>query len=142
MLEQTAWLYVIAYLGATAMILLGIFALVVYRNVIRMILGLMILDAGINLFLITTGFRPDAVAPILIGAPAGAAMVDPVPQALVLTAIVIGVGVQALALALAVQAHRAYGTLDTQVWARRIAEETGTRVIDDIPAPVADREKH
>jgi len=39
-------------------------------------------------------------------------VVDPVPQALVLTAIVIGVGVLALALALAIQVYRHYGTLD------------------------------
>ena len=39
-------------------------------------------------------------------------MVDPVPQAMVLTAIVIGVSIQALALALIIQVYRHYGTLD------------------------------
>ena len=39
-------------------------------------------------------------------------MNDPVPQALVLTAIVIGVGVQALALALIIRIKHQYGTLD------------------------------
>lgn len=133
MLEETTWLYLIGYLGAAGLILLGMFALVVYRNAIRLVLGLMILEAGVNLFLITTGFRPNAAAPILTGAVAGENMVDPIPQALVLTAIVIGVGVQALALALIVRAHRAYGTLDTQEWARRLAEDSGTRLIDGIP---------
>jgi multicomponent Na+:H+ antiporter subunit C len=39
-------------------------------------------------------------------------MVDPVPQALVLTAIVIGVATLALALSLAIKLYRHYGTLD------------------------------
>jgi multicomponent Na+:H+ antiporter subunit C len=129
------WVQIFAYLGAASLILLGMFALVYYRNLIRVILGISLLDGGINLFIITIGYKPGGVAPILINgvAPAGV-MVDPVPQALVLTAIVIGVGVQALALALAIQAHRSSGTLDTQELARRIAEENGTRVVDGIPA--------
>ncbi len=39
-------------------------------------------------------------------------MVDPVPQALVLTTIVIGVAVLALALSLAIRLHHHYGTLN------------------------------
>ena len=41
-------------------------------------------------------------------------MVDPIPQVLVLTAIVVGVGVQALAVSVLVKVYRAYGTLDVR----------------------------
>jgi multicomponent Na+:H+ antiporter subunit C len=133
-MTETAWIYIFLYCGAIGLILLGIFAMVMYRNLIRIIFGLMLLEAGVNLFLITVGFRPNAVAPILVdGQMPALAMVDPIPQALVLTAIVIGVGVQALALALIVKTYQAYGTLDTQKLARLLAEESGTRVIDGIP---------
>ncbi|TGO03516.1 hypothetical protein PN36_05670 [Candidatus Thiomargarita nelsonii] len=132
-IEETAWIYIFSYCGAIGLILLGIFAMVMYRHLIRIIFGLILLEAGVNLFLITIGYRPNAVAPILVEGQIPAAMVDPIPQALVLTAIVIGVGVQALALALVVKTYKAYGTLDTKVLAEKIAQESGTHVIDGIP---------
>jgi len=132
--EETAWIYIFSYCGAIGLILLGVFAMVMYRHLIRIIFGLILLEAGVNLFLITVGYRPNAVAPILVeGQIPAAAMVDPIPQALVLTAIVIGVGVQALALALVVKTYKAYGTLDTKVLAQKIAQESGTHIIDGIP---------
>jgi len=132
--EQVAWLYILSYCGAIGLILLGIFAMVVYRHLIRVILGLILLEGGINLFLITIGYRPNAVAPILVeGQMPTLAMVDPIPQALVLTAIVIGVGVQALALALVVKTYKAYGTLDSKELAQKIAQESGTDIIDGTP---------
>lgn len=139
MTEETALIYLISYIGAIGLIILGIFAIVTFRHLIRIIFGLMLLESGVNLFLITIAYRGEAVAPILVnGELPTAAMVDPIPQALVLTAIVIGVGVQALALALVIKTYKAYGTLDTQILAQQLAEETGTKLIDGIPAPVAD----
>ncbi len=137
MTQETELVYFISYVGAIGLILLGIYAIVMFRNLIRIIFGLMLLESGINLFLIIIGYRGEAVAPILVnGELPTAIMVDPIPQALVLTAIVIGVGVQALALALVIKTYKAYGTLDSQILARKLAEETGTKVIDGIPAPV------
>ncbi len=139
MTEETTLVDFISYVGAISLILLGIFAMVTFRHLIRIIFGLMLLEAGVNLFLITIGYRGGAVAPILVnGELPTAAMVDPIPQALVLTAIVIGVGVQALALALVIKTYKAYGTLDTQILAQKIAEETGTKLIDGIPTPISD----
>lgn len=131
--DETAWIYIFSYCGAIGLILLGIFAMVMYRHLIRIILGLMLLEAGVNLFLITIGFRANAVAPILVEGQQTVAMVDPIPQALVLTAIVIGVGVQALALALVVKTYQAYNTLDTKELADKIAQESGTRIVDGVP---------
>ena len=109
------------YLGAVGLILLGVYAVVIKRHLIRVLLGLTLLEAGVNLFLVAVGFRPDAAAPILSGA-AGEAMVDPIPQALILTAIVIGVAVLALGLALCLRVYRAYGTLNMRSVARRVNE--------------------
>ncbi|MDM8558563.1 NADH-quinone oxidoreductase subunit K [Candidatus Parabeggiatoa sp. HSG14] len=132
-IEETGWIYILSYCGAIGLILIGTVAMVIYHHLIRIILGLILLEAGVNLFLITVGYRANAVAPILMGDQVPVAMVDPIPQALVLTAIVIGVGVQALALALVIKTYKAYGTLDTKELAEKIAQESGTHLIDGIP---------
>lgn len=102
----------VMFAGALGLLAIGIAGMVLSRHLFRMILALAIAEAGANLLLVLAGFRWDAVAPILRGEAAPATMVDPVPQAMVLTAIVIGVGVQALALSLVIRVRSAYGTLD------------------------------
>lgn len=108
------------YAGAILLILIGLFAMIARDNVFRMLLGLGLAESGINLFLIAVGFRPDAVAPIQTGVPMGTPMVDPLPQALVLTAIVIGAGVLALAAALIIRVKEGYNTLDASVLAQEL----------------------
>ncbi len=106
-------------IGALGLVALGIGGLVLSRNLFRVVLALALAEAGANLLLVLVGFRQSAwgaIAPIIESGRDAASltpsMVDPIPQALVLTAIVIGVGVQALALSLAIRAYGAYGTLD------------------------------
>ncbi|MEZ5586148.1 MAG: NADH-quinone oxidoreductase subunit K [Sedimenticolaceae bacterium] len=102
------------FIGAIGLCVIGITGIVLSRHLFRMVLALAIAEAGANLLLILAGYRWDAVAPIFTGTAGGQAMVDPVPQAMVLTAIVIGVGVQALALSLVIRIKERYGTLDMQ----------------------------
>jgi multisubunit Na+/H+ antiporter MnhC subunit len=114
------------YAGAIGLILIGVYGMVARHDLLRVVISLTLLQAGVNLFIVAVGFRPDAAAPIFAGAGAGP-MVDPLPQALILTAIVIGVGVLALALALILRVHRVYGTVDARELAERVAAEpTGT----------------
>ena len=110
----------IYYIGAFSLIFIGLYIVVAKKNLIKVIIGLSILDTGINLFLITVGYIKEGTAPIF-SKPGldGGRMVDPVPQALVLTAIVIGVAVLALALSLAVRLYKHYGTLNL----RKIKEQ-------------------
>jgi multicomponent Na+:H+ antiporter subunit C len=102
----------LVFAAAIGLLAIGIAGMVLSRHLFRMILALAIAEAGANLLLVIAGYRWDAVAPIVRGAAEPVPMVDPVPQAMVLTAIVIGVGVQALALSLAIRVRSAYGTLD------------------------------
>ena len=103
----------IYYIGAFGLIFIGIYIVLVKRNLIKVIIGLSILDTGINLFLISVGYISKGTAPIFSKINAKIArMVDPVPQALVLTAIVIGLAVLALALSLAIRLYHHYGTLN------------------------------
>ncbi|MDF1568848.1 MAG: cation:proton antiporter subunit C [Spirochaetaceae bacterium] len=93
------------------LILVGLWGLLSRRNLIKMILGFSIMDTGTHLIIVGLGYRTGATAPILDSAvPQGTPVVDPVPSALVLTAIVIGLAVTALMLAYAVRLHGSRGT--------------------------------
>jgi multicomponent Na+:H+ antiporter subunit C len=110
----------IFYLGAFGLVLTGLYIVMVKRNLVKVIIGLSLMETGVNLFIVSTGYVRSGTAPIFSGpAIRASAMVDPVPQALVLTSIVIGVAVLALALSLAVRVHRHFGTLDL----RKIKEQ-------------------
>jgi len=115
----------IVCVGALRLVVIGLFGMVISPNLIRIILSLAVLEGGSNLFMIMVGYQPDAVAPIIVNGVIPAAMVDPVPQALVLTAIVIGVGVQAFAITLAMRLRRAYGTQDVREIRRRMEQDIG-----------------
>jgi len=97
-----------------ALILVGIYGLLTQKNVIKIIVSLNIFEIGINVFIISVGYVKGGIAPILTSQNNTSALlfVDPLPQALVLTSIVIGVGITALALALARKMHNKYGTYE------------------------------
>ena len=101
----------IPFLAVIALVLLGIFALMFKRNLIKMVIGITLIESGVNLFLITLGYRENSIAPIYTSSPGGI-MALPVPQALTLTSIVIGVAVLALMLSMVIHIYRHYGTLD------------------------------
>ncbi|MCK4510515.1 NADH-quinone oxidoreductase subunit K, partial [bacterium] len=79
------------YIGAFGLVLIGLFTILSSGNLIKLIIGFSILQTGINLFLVAVGYISKGTAPIF-SKPGLVAenMVDPVPQALVLTSIVIG----------------------------------------------------
>ncbi|MCK4300427.1 MAG: NADH-quinone oxidoreductase subunit K [Planctomycetes bacterium] len=104
------------YAGGGGLILIGLYMVLAKTNLVKIILGLSFLDTGTHVLLVAIGYVRGRTAPIFSEgmSPETTKVVDPVPQALVLTAIVIGVGVLALALALAIQVYRHYGTLDVR----------------------------
>jgi multicomponent Na+:H+ antiporter subunit C len=103
----------IYYIGCFGLIFIGFYIVLTKKNLIKVIIGLNFIDTGVNLFLITIGYIRGGTAPIFsIHSSNPERMVDPIPQALVLTAIVIGVSVLALALSLAIRLYHHYGTLN------------------------------
>lgn len=103
------------YIGSFGLIFIGLYIMLVKRNLIKVILGLSILETGVNLFIVSLGYIRGGTAPIFSRPGLEMEkMVDPVPQALVLTAIVIGLAVLALALSLAVRLYHHFGTLNLQ----------------------------
>jgi multicomponent Na+:H+ antiporter subunit C len=80
--------------------------MILRRSIVKLIVGLGLLGYGANLLLFTMGTLRRGESPILEN---GHTVANPVPQALILTAIVIGFGVSAFALVLAYRASSATG---------------------------------
>ncbi len=98
-------------LALVAVILASGTYLILERTLLKVIIGLGLLSNGTNLLLLSSGGLEPGQAPIL-GALSVERVVDPLPQALILTAIVISFGVTALLLALAVRTYKASVTDD------------------------------
>ncbi len=90
--------------------LVGIYGVITKRNLIKIILGLSIMQYSVNLFLILVGYVEGGAAPILGGNQN--TFVDPLPQAMILTVIVIGLATTALLLAIAIKLYRKHKTFD------------------------------
>jgi multicomponent Na+:H+ antiporter subunit C len=98
--------------------MVGLYGVMVKRNLIKIIISLVILESAVNVFLVMVGYRRGGIAPILDKTMEAGAFVrttvDPLPQALVLTAIVIGLGVTAMTIAIAMRLYERYGTYDVK----------------------------
>lgn len=86
--------------------------LVLSRSLLRILLGTTLLTHGVHLLLLTMADLKTGSAPLL-GEEADA-YVDPLPQALILTSIVISFGVSAFFIVLAYRAYRSTGTDDVE----------------------------
>lgn len=101
------------YIGSFLLIIFGLYIMIIKKNLLKIVVGMSLMDSGINLLLISVGFRQGGTAPIFMSdLKPGAFFVDPVPQALTLTSIVIGACVTALALSLVIKIKSHYGTID------------------------------
>lgn len=106
---------VINYIGAFLLVLIGLAIIVLKKNFIKIVIGMGLVDCGINLLLISIGFTADGTAPIFLNniKDNSIIFVDPVPQALTLTSIVIGACVTALALSIVIKIQEHYGTIES-----------------------------
>jgi multicomponent Na+:H+ antiporter subunit C len=95
-------------LAVAAFLACGMY-LILDRTLLRVILGLGLFSNGINLMLLTTGGLTEGAAPVLLDGVSPNATVDPLPQALILTAIVISFGVTALMLVIAYRTFQTVG---------------------------------
>jgi multicomponent Na+:H+ antiporter subunit C len=108
------------YLAAAVMFCIGLYTLLTRRNMIKMVMGLSLMEAASYLFMISLAYRADATAPILLDPPAGQTndslargnVADPVLQNFCLTAIVIGVAITAVFLSIVVRIAQHYRTID------------------------------
>ena len=102
------------YICSIILLTLGLYVVMVRKHLIQIVVGLGLLDYGVNLFIVSVGYNEGGTAPLYIASEitSGMHFVDPVPQALTLTSIVIGACVTAMALSIVVRIGQNYGTLD------------------------------
>ncbi|MBN2873614.1 MAG: NADH-quinone oxidoreductase subunit K [Spirochaetales bacterium] len=103
-----------------AIFVVGLVGLVKKRNLIKKAYALAIMNTSVVILFTLEGASIGEEAPLLSAGRRGGFIVDPVPQALMLTAIVVGVCVSALALALAYRLYVAYGTLNSDELRKRV----------------------
>jgi len=112
-------LYALCFL----LFMIGLYCAVVKKNMVKIVVGILIMEYAVNLFLVMLGFRAGGIAPIIdktqfdaetgrIAAGFINSSVDPLPQALVLTAIVISLGSLALMISICIRTYEKYGTFD------------------------------
>lgn len=93
-----------------ALFLLGIWGLIYKHNLIKKVIALNIINSAIVVLFVYQGSLSGQLAPILVEGVSN--VVDPLPQALMLTAIVVGVCLTALALVLVYKIYQEYHTCD------------------------------
>ncbi|PKM51349.1 MAG: sodium:proton antiporter [Firmicutes bacterium HGW-Firmicutes-7] len=106
---------------AIALFCIGLYGLLARRNIIKTVISIGIIESAVILYFLTIGFTEDAVPPI--GANIIVKTVDPVPQALMITTIVIGVAVTAVALTMFLSLYHRYGTTNWKKVIKKRGEE-------------------
>jgi multicomponent Na+:H+ antiporter subunit C len=108
---------------AVVLLGIGLLGLILRRDLVMKLLSLGIVDASIILCLVSLGARTDGASPILRLTAGPPHYVDPLPQALVLSAIVINFALVALALVFVMLLVERYHTTDPQRIEHEIAAE-------------------
>jgi len=106
------WAYII-------LMMIGLYAIIVKKNLVKKVVGLNILQTAVILFYISIGAKTNATIPIiehghdsLHSAVVAADYINPLPHVLMLTAIVVAVATFGVALALVIKLYGQYGTLE------------------------------
>ena len=105
------WIYVV-------LMMIGFYAMIGKRNLVKKLLGMNIFQTAIILFFVSIGVKKGGGIPIvdkyqaLAGGVDAATIVNPLPHVLMLTAIVVGVSVTGVALAVLIRIHKEFGTLE------------------------------
>ncbi len=108
------------YLTSGAVFAIGLYVVLSRRNLIKIVMGLSLMEASTYLLLVSLAYRRGSTAPVLESPPGSTTMsqlargnvADPVLQNFCLTAIVIGVAVTGVFLSVAVRIAQHYRTLD------------------------------
>ncbi len=109
----------INYWVTVLLMMIGLYAIIAKKNMVKKIIGMNILQTAVILLFISVGAKKEATLPIIEHAPGGSyhavhaeSFINPLPHVLMLTAIVVAVATLGVALALVIKIYRQYGTLD------------------------------
>lgn len=106
-----------AYWFTIIVLAIGLYGMLVKRNLIKKTIGLTIFQTGVILFFVSIATKWGATVPVKTDAFAVtevANYMNPLPHTLMLTAIVVGVATQGVALALLITVYSRYNTLNEQ----------------------------
>ncbi len=102
------------YILTLLLFLVGVFGIFTQRNIIKIIISVSIAESAANMFLVLVGYRSGGIAPVITGryGPEEFSLlsVDPFPQVMVITSIVIGLSVIALMVVIALRLYHIHGT--------------------------------
>ena len=94
------------------LLMIGLYAVIAKRNLIKKLIGLSIFQASVFLLYITMGKVEGGTAPILQTASSEQLFSNPLPQVLILTAIVVGISTMALGLGIVVRIKEEYDSIE------------------------------
>jgi multicomponent Na+:H+ antiporter subunit C len=111
---------VVNYAAAAALFCLGVYAVITRRNLVKIVLGLSLMESSTYLLMVSLAYRRGSTAPVLLSPPKGQTpeslahgnVADPVLQNFCLTAIIIGVAVTGVFLAVVVRIAQHYNSID------------------------------
>jgi multicomponent Na+:H+ antiporter subunit C len=113
-----------------AIMLIGLYVVISHGNLLKKLIGLGVFQVGVFLFFISLGKLAGGSAPIIS---AGVVTYShPLPQVLILTAIVVGVATLAVGLALAVRIFESYGSVEEDETVERTAADLTTDPTTDL----------
>lgn len=95
-----------------ALLVIGLYAVIVSTNLLKKLLGMSIFQAAVFLLYITMDKVEGGTAPITRAGVPDQLYSNPLPQVLILTAIVVGIATLSLGLAIVVRIYDDYGTID------------------------------
>jgi multicomponent Na+:H+ antiporter subunit C len=100
------------YMLCLVLFCIGLYCVLRKRNIIKIIIGIGIMEYAVNLFFILVGYAKGARSPIYANDQVVNKMVDPLPQVVILTSIVLGLSVTLLLISMAIKLYEKYGTFD------------------------------
>jgi len=112
------------YILIAVLLGIGLYGMTMKRNLLKKVIGMTIFQTAIYLFFIQGANKMGATIPVYaeeLGTEPTAYM-NPLPQVIVLTAIVVGVAITGVALALILLTYKRYGSLDEEVIIQRMRE--------------------
>ncbi len=117
--------FILGYLNywlIAALFLVGLTGMLLHPNLMRKLMAMNILQVSVIFFFITVAAKTGGTPPILEEGLQNSTYVNPLPHALMLTAIVVGVATTGVALSLLIRLWRKYGTLDEREIRRKVSQ--------------------
>lgn len=111
------------YVLFAVLVVVGLYIVIASSNLVKKVIGLNIFQTAIFLFFVSAAYIEGGSSPVIPPEGGGGPYASPLPQVIVLTAIVVGVALTAVALALVVRIYSEYGTLDEETLREVRADE-------------------